>query len=100
MDAIISALVSFFLIEPLQAGITKTLTAAGVPERVVTQVTACAKSAAPVIVRRATGDPAWLVSSAFGVWTGAISPDKILLDAAPGCAEPVAAARAYFAKNA
>ncbi|MFC5418167.1 hypothetical protein ACFPOB_01170 [Bosea eneae] len=99
MDAIISALVSFFLIAPLQAGITKTLTAAGVPEAVVTQVTACAKTAAPVIVRRATGDPVWLVSSTFGLWTGATSPDKILIDAAPGCAEPVAAARAYFAKS-
>lgn len=100
MDAIISALVSFFLIAPLQAGITKTLTAAGVPEAVVTQVTACAKTAAPVIVRRATGDPIWLVSSAFGVWTGSTSPDKILVEAAPGCAEPVAAARAFFVRKA
>jgi hypothetical protein len=99
MDAIISALVSFFLIAPLQAGITKTLTAAGVPEAVVTQVTACAKTAAPVIVRRATGDPVWLVSSTFGLWTGATSPDKILIAAAPGCAEPVAAARAYFTRG-
>lgn len=88
-----------FLIAPLQAGITKTLTAAGVPEAVVTQVTACAKTAAPLIVRRATGDPVSLVSSTFGLWTGATSPDKILIDAAPGCAEPVAAALADFTKG-
>lgn len=100
MDAIISAVVSFFLIAPLQAGITKTLTAAGVPDAVVTQVTACAKTAAPVIVRRATGDPIWLVASAFGVWIGSTSPDKILVEAAPNCAESVAAARAYFDRKA
>lgn len=69
------------------------------PEAVVTQVTACAKTAAPVIVRRATGDPVWLATSAFGVWTGAASPDKILIEAAPGCAEPVAVVRAYFTKG-
>jgi len=99
MDAVLSALVSFFLIAPLQAGLTRTLKAAGVPEAVVAQVSACATAAAPVIVKRATGDPAWLIGSVFGVWTGSASPDKILVDSAPGCAEPVAAARAYFAKT-
>jgi hypothetical protein len=100
MDAIISALVSFFLIAPLQAGITKTLVTAGVPEAVVAQVSACAKSAAPVIVRRATSEPAWFVSSVYGAWSGSKRPDGILIEAEPGCAAPVAAARAYFDKSA
>lgn len=100
MDAIISALLTFFLLAPLQAELGKMLTAAGVPGPIAEKVTACARTAAPVIVKRATGEPAWLVGSIFGIWTGTTSPDKILVEAAPNCTEPVAAARAYFAKNA
>lgn len=98
MDAILSALVSFFLISPLEASLTQMLTGAGVPKPLVEQVTACAATAAPVIVKRATNEPVWLIGSIIGLWTGSNSPDKILVDAAPGCAEPVAAARAYFTK--
>jgi len=97
MDTIISALVSFFLIAPLEEGVTRALVAAGVPEAVVGKVSACAKTAAPVIVKRATGEPAWLVSSVYSLWTGSKRPDAILIEAAPACAEPVAAARAHFA---
>jgi hypothetical protein len=94
MDAIISALVSFFLLAPLEAGVTRALVGAGVPEAMAGKVSACAKAAAPIIIRRATGDPAWLVGSVYALWTGSKLPDAILVEAAPGCAEPVAAARA------
>lgn len=58
MDAIFSARCFVFLIAPLQAGLTRTLKAAGLPEAVVAQVSACAKTAATVILKLATGDPA------------------------------------------
>ena len=58
MDAIVAAVISFFLIAPLQAGIAKALTVAGVPAGISEQVTTCAKAAAPAILKRATDEPA------------------------------------------
>jgi len=100
MDAIISALVVFFLVGPLEAAVTRALVGAGVPEAAAGQVSACAKTGAPVIIRRATGDPVWLVSSVYALWTGTKRPDAILVEAAPACAAPVAAARTYLDKKA
>lgn len=100
MDAIIAALVSFFLIAPLEAGVNRALIASGVSEAVAGRAAACAKAAAPVIVKRATGDATWLVSSVYSLWTGTKKPDAILVEAAPACAEPIAAARAYYDKKA
>lgn len=96
MDAIVAALISFFLIDPLQTGIAKALAVAGMPEAISQQVTTCAKAAAPAIVKRATDEPAWLVSTALSVWMGSRRLDAILVEAAPNCAAPVAAARGYF----
>ena len=100
MDAIVAALISFFLIAPLQAGLAKALAVAGVPEAISQQVTTCAKAAAPAIVKRATDEPAWLVSNVLSVWIGWKQLDAILVEAAPGCAAPVTAARGYFDRKA
>lgn len=94
MDAIMSALVSFLFLAPLEAGVTRTLVGVGVPEAMAGKVSACAKAATPIIIKRATGDPAWLVVSVYSLWTSSKRPDAILVQAAPSCAGPGAAARA------
>ena len=96
MQDFIAALVSFFLIEPLQAQMADKLAAARAPQAVIAEVAACARTAAPIIVERATANPWWAASNAFGVWTGTARPEALLVEAAPGCAGAVEAARPFL----
>ena len=59
MQDLIATLVTFFLIEPLQADIAERLGAVRAPQAVVAEVTACVRTAAPVVVERAASDPWW-----------------------------------------
>src|SRR4051794_37266805 len=70
MQDLIAALVSFFLIEPLQAKVADKLAAARAPRAVLADVSACARAARPAIVDRAASDPWWAVSSIVQVWIG------------------------------
>ena len=92
LDTTLAALVSFFLIDPLQAEMSKRLTAAGAPPTVV----ACARTATPALVDRATGDPWWAATTAVGIWLGSTKPDAVLVEAAPACAPAIDAARPFL----
>ncbi|API60382.1 hypothetical protein BSL82_14700 [Tardibacter chloracetimidivorans] len=96
MQDFIAALVSFFLIEPLQAEMAERLAAAQAPQAVVAELTACARSGAPTLLERATNDPAWAASNAVRLWAGWVRPDQVLVEAAPGCAAAVEAARPFL----
>ena len=50
MQDFIAALISFFLIEPLQAEIAEKLKAARAPQIILNDVATCAQAARPVIV--------------------------------------------------
>jgi len=97
LDNALAALVSFFLIDPLQASISDRLAAAGVPPAIAANVASCARTATPVIVDRAMGDVWWTASTALALWTGSTAPDAILIAAAPACAPAVDAARPFLA---
>lgn len=97
MQDLVAALISFFLIDPLQAKVTDTLTAARVPQAVLAEVTTCAREARPVIVDRATSDPWWAVSSIVHVWIGNVRPEALLADTAPACRPAIEAARPFLA---
>ena len=96
LDTTLAALVSFFLIDPLQAEMSKRLTAAGAPPTVVADVASCARTATPALVDRATGDPWWAATTAVGIWLGSTKPDAVLVDAAPACAPAIDAARPFL----
>lgn len=96
MQELLAMLVAFFLVQPLQAATAETLAAAGAPRALVAQVAACAERAAPVILERAAADPWWAARSAFAVWTGLTPADRLLVEAAPGCAPAVEAARPFL----
>jgi hypothetical protein len=96
MSDFITFLVSFFLIEPLQAELADKLAAARTPQALVTQVTVCATTSAPVIVERAARDPWWATASALRLWVGQARPETVLVEAAPGCATAVDAARPFL----
>jgi hypothetical protein len=96
MQDLIAALVSLFLLSPLQAEVKERLEAAQVPPAVVSEIAACGRAAAPTIADRALSDPWWAVSSAVRVWIGTTSADRLLLEVAPGCAPAVSAARPFL----
>ncbi len=96
LDNALAALVSFFLIDPLQAEISQRLAAAGAPQTVVADVAACARTATPAIIERASGDPWWAATTAAGVWLGSTRPDAVLVEVAPACAPAVDAARPFL----
>jgi hypothetical protein len=100
MQDLLAALISFFLIEPLQAELADQLAAARAPQAVVAQVTSCTRTATPVVVERAASDPQWAVSSAVRLWAGWASPETVLVEAAPGCAAAVEAARPLLMEQA
>lgn len=98
MQNLIASLLSFLLVEPIQSGIAETLAAAGAPQAVISELSACAGAAAPTIVERAAGDPLWTISTAFRLWTGWTRPETVLAEAAPGCAAALEAARPFLAE--
>ena len=96
MHDIIAALVAFFLTGPLQAEIADRLADGRAPHAVIADMAACGRMAAPLMVQRATSDPWWAASSAFRIWIGTARPEALLLEAAPGCAGAVRAARPFL----
>lgn len=88
--------VAVFLLGPMQAELQGRLESARAPAAVVAQVSQCAAAAGPAIMTRATSDPWWAISTAFGTWIGVTSPEAALRDAAPGCAPALAAARPFL----
>ena len=97
MQDLIATLVSFLLIQPLQAEMSERLSAGRAPQAVIAEVAGCARAATPLIVARATSDPWWVASNAFGIWVGTRRPEQVLLEAAPGCTSAVQAARPFLA---
>jgi hypothetical protein len=85
LQDIIAALISIFLIEPLQANITERFAEAGVSAQAAGRVATCFSNAPPEILDRAGNEPAWAIGHAIGYWTGASTIDSILADAAPDC---------------
>ncbi|MBX9758319.1 MAG: hypothetical protein K2Y29_06045 [Beijerinckiaceae bacterium] len=100
MMEFISALISFFLTGPLQTELNEKLAAARVPQAIVTQVTDCAREAAPALIGRALSDPWWATTSSMGVWAGYSRPEAILAEAAPACRPALEAARPFLAAAA
>ncbi len=90
---IIAFLVATFLVAPLQSTIEERLAAARAPAAVVAQVEACATAALPALVERASANPWWAVTTAFGAWIGTTSPEAVLRQAAPECGAVLNAAR-------
>jgi hypothetical protein len=93
---LILSLVSFFVVEPLQAELADKLAAARVPQAIVAQVSECATAATPRLADRALSDPWWGVTTTIEVWAGTTSPEAVLGAAAPSCAQALQAARPFL----
>lgn len=86
MQEIIAALISFFLIEPVQAHIAERYVDSGLSRQAAAEAASCFSEATPGILRRVGNEPVWAVQHAVGYWIGTSSIDAIVSDAAPQCA--------------
>lgn len=96
MQDVIAALVSFFLIQPLQSQMANALAEMRAPTAIAAQVAACAGQAGPAVTRRVMGDPLWAAGTVVSVWIGQARPETLLVAVAPGCAPALAAARPFL----
>lgn len=86
MQEIIAALISFFLIGPVQAHIAERYVDAGLSRQAASEAASCFSQATPGILRRVGSEPGWAVRHAIGYWIGTSSIEAIISDAAPQCA--------------
>lgn len=96
MHDMLVALITFFLLEPLQQDIARSLADTRAPQEVVASIVACATEHGPQIVNRALDDLWWAASSAFGVWIGFADPATLLAETAPECVTAIDAARPFL----
>jgi hypothetical protein len=87
MQEFIAALVSFFLIQPLQAELKDRF--GNVSQQTAAAMTACARDATPVLVQQATSDPWKTATQVFVVWTGMTPAVDVLAGTTPTCAAAV-----------
>lgn len=93
---IVAALISFFLLDPLQSRIAQGLQAARAPEAIVRDLSGCVTAGAPALAQRALGEPGWAVSTVVSVWIGGAAPERVLVEAVPSCAPAVRAALPFL----
>ena len=96
MHDMLVALITFFLLEPLQQEIGRSLADTRAPQEVVASIVACATEHGLQIVNRALDDLWWAASSAFGVWIGLADPATLVAQAAPECVTAIDAARPFL----
>jgi hypothetical protein len=99
MRELILSIISAFVIEPMEAELKQSLTAAGAPYAVVSDVKACARAAGPVLVQRASSDWWWATSTGFKIATGMKEPVDVVATYAPDCRAAIQAANAYINKT-
>ncbi|WP_127089623.1 hypothetical protein [Aquabacter cavernae] len=79
------ALISFFIVDPLDQALREQLSRAAISEQRMAQVTSCLQAETPAILDKAAGDPVWVIVTAAKVWTGMVTPQTALNEIAPSC---------------
>lgn len=82
---LIASLFATFALAPLQAEIERHAIAAGQPVEIVRQSQACLSTEVPLLVKRASEDTFWTISTVVGVATGWSSPADLLNKNNPDC---------------
>lgn len=84
-------LLATFVIAPVQAEFQSRMSGIEVPAAIVQQVQGCIVNRAPALVVRATEEPWWGLSTAFGVAIGWTDATAVLAGSSPECAAALAA---------
>lgn len=92
----ILSLVAFFIVDPFKAELNQKLAAVHAPAEIVREVQRCATSATPILLERAMSDWWWAGTTAISVSIGMITPEQVLVEAAPACGPAVRAAQPFL----
>lgn len=84
-------LLATFVIAPVQAEFESRMSGIEAPAAIVQQVQGCIVNGAPALVARATEEPWWGLSTAFGVTIGWTDATAVLAGSSPECAAALAA---------
>ena len=87
MQEFFAALLSFFLIEPLQAEMEKRIGSAS--RESMAEISICIRDATPVLIRQASEDPWQTATHVFGIWSGVTAAEEILVRTTPSCERAV-----------
>jgi hypothetical protein len=93
---ILAFFINFLIVDPLQGEISKRLAEIRAPQAIIADVRACAEASLPRLADRAMADPAWVLTTAFNVWTGNAAPETVLSTSSPQCDATIKSARAYL----
>ena len=100
MQAVLAAILSLLFLDPLQATISSSLGAAGIPQAAAEKVVACARSEAPAILRRIGDEPVRTAVQIVNFWIGSAKAEVVLAEIAPKCAGTIDAARQFGGRRA
>ncbi len=89
-------LLATFVIGPIQAEISTRMQVTQAPAAIVRQMQGCVTTATPVLVRRATDDPWWGVTTTISVAVGMTDAKTVLAETSPACAAAVTALRSFL----
>lgn len=96
MTEIFAALISFFLLSPLESAISRQLEGANAPRAAVSAALGCVRSSTPAIADRLVENPMWAAWQVYDVWIGGKSPEAVVLEIAPSCAGPMNLLKPYL----
>lgn len=85
LSNLIAYLFTTFALAPLQAEIERHAAAAGQPIEIVKQSQACLTTEGPLLLKRASEDMAWTISTVVGMATGWSDPADLLNKNNPDC---------------
>ena len=89
MQEFFVALISFFLIEPLQSAMADRF--GDILPESVASVSSCLREATPVLLAQASSDPWQTATHVVGIWSGMTPPEEILARTTAGCADSIGA---------
>ncbi|MGV2124556.1 hypothetical protein ACQZ4R_15875 [Agrobacterium vitis] len=82
---IFATLISFFLIDPIEADLRSRLAAMNSSASTIEQVQTCVRDSAPKLLQQALDDPSWAVASGLRISFGWITPVAVVSEISPEC---------------
>ncbi|MCG8710467.1 hypothetical protein JHU04_003760 [Brenneria sp. 4F2] len=82
MQTIISAILAFFLFEPLDNELNRYAESINMPKETAQQVFSCLKSETPKIIDKAQSDLWWTTTTILSIWTGVADVKQVISEAA------------------
>ena len=96
MSEILAALISIFLLSPIESELSRRLEEARAPREQIASLVQCTRQATPVIAGRVVEDPIWAAWQVYDIWIGGKRPESVLVEIAPACAGPVNILKPYL----